>query len=118
MPQPTFDELLEEGSAVDVSGWDFSWFEGRATEGRPPWAYQRLLASRLNGVADLLDLQTGGGEVLAGALRMSGARPRSVSATESWAPNLAIAAQALAPWDGHVLGCENDQIPLPDGSVD
>ena len=37
--QPTFDELIAEGDAVPLAGWDFSWFDGRATEERPPWGY-------------------------------------------------------------------------------
>lgn len=114
----TFEELLDEAGRVDVAGWDFSWFRGRATEVRPPWGYQRLVAERLAGAADVLDLQTGGGEVLAGALDISGARPRTVRATESWEPNLALARAALHRWGGEVLACDNDDVPLPDASVD
>lgn len=32
-----FDHLLRLGSEADVSGWDFAWLDGRATEERPPW---------------------------------------------------------------------------------
>ena len=38
----TFEELIAEASEVDVAGWDFSWLDGRATEERPPWGYQKL----------------------------------------------------------------------------
>jgi hypothetical protein len=31
----TFEELLEEGESEPVEGWDFSWFDGRASEERP-----------------------------------------------------------------------------------
>jgi hypothetical protein len=42
--EPTFERLLAEGGSVPLAGWDFSWFEGRATEERPRWAYaQRFL---------------------------------------------------------------------------
>ncbi|MGH3302872.1 MAG: SAM-dependent methyltransferase, partial [Streptosporangiaceae bacterium] len=38
MTEPrTLQELVAEGAAVPVEGWDFSWFEGRATEERPAW---------------------------------------------------------------------------------
>jgi len=60
---PTFEELLAEGDAVPVEGWDFSWFEGRATEERPSWGYSRLLAERMAGATAALDVQTGGGAV-------------------------------------------------------
>jgi hypothetical protein len=32
-------ELIAEAEAADVTGWDFSWLDGRATEERPPWGY-------------------------------------------------------------------------------
>ena len=51
----SFDDLVAEAAAVDVSGWDFSWLGGRATEERPPWGYARLLAARLAQVASALD---------------------------------------------------------------
>jgi hypothetical protein len=47
----SFDDLVAEAAAVDVSGWDFSWLSGRATEQRPPWGYQRLLGRRLAAAA-------------------------------------------------------------------
>lgn len=55
----TFDELVAEADAIDVSGWDFSWLDGRATEQRPSWGYQRLLKERLPHVRSALDLYTG-----------------------------------------------------------
>lgn len=39
---PSFEELLAEGQAAPVAGWDFSWFEGRATEQRTSWGYSAL----------------------------------------------------------------------------
>jgi hypothetical protein len=59
----TFEELLAEGDSVPVEGWDFSWFEGRATEQRPTWGYAVRLAARIGRVSSVLDVQTGGGEV-------------------------------------------------------
>ena len=38
-PVRTFKALVTEGSQVTVDGWDFSWFEGRATE-QPPRGYR------------------------------------------------------------------------------
>ncbi len=59
----SFDDLIAEAESVSVDGWDFSWLEGRATEQRPSWGYQRLMAERLGRVSAALDIQTGGGEV-------------------------------------------------------
>ncbi|MEV7438946.1 methyltransferase domain-containing protein [Streptomyces griseoviridis] len=64
----SFDDLVTEGAAVPTDGWDFSWFEGRAAEARPSWGYARAMAGRLARADAVLDVQTGGGEVLAEAL--------------------------------------------------
>jgi SAM-dependent methyltransferase len=111
----SFDELLAEAAAVDVSGWDFSWLAGRATEQRPSWGYQRLLSERLAGAQAALDVQTGGGEVLAGVPSF----PRTMAATESWPPNVARATQLLHP-RGVVVVADPDEPPLPfaDASFD
>ena len=83
----SFEELVHEAAAVPVEGWDFSWLDGRArTEQRPSWGYQGLLGRKLATATVGLDIQTGGGEVLAGA----GAEnfPPTLVATEGWPPNL------------------------------
>ena len=89
----TFDELVAEAEAAPVDGWDFSWLDGRATEERPSWGYQRLMGERMARADAALDLQTGGGEVLAGVPVL----PRLTVATEAWAPNVARAAARLGP---------------------
>jgi SAM-dependent methyltransferase len=111
----SFDELVAEAGAVDVSGWDFSWLAGRATEQRPSWGYQRLLGDRLASVPAALDVQTGGGEVLAGVPGF----PPTMAATESWAPNVARATELLHP-RGVVVVADPDEPPLPfaDASFD
>lgn len=107
-----FERLVAEADGADVSGWDFSWLDGRATERRPSWGYQRLMAGRLAAVAAALDLQTGGGEVLAGAP----AFPPTMAATESWPPNLALATRRLHP-RGVVVVADPDEPPLPFGDA-
>lgn len=61
----TFDDLVHEAATVDVSGWGFDWLDGRATEERQPWGYSRLIAARLPEVTSALDIDTGGGELIA-----------------------------------------------------
>lgn len=104
----SFDTLIEEGASADVSGWDFSWLNGRATEERPPWRYADGLAERLRAASASLDIQTGGGEVLATA----GAFPPVAVATESWPPNIARATRLLHP-RGVVVVADPDEPPLP-----
>jgi SAM-dependent methyltransferase len=110
-----FDELVREASAAGVSGWDFGWLDGRATEERPPWGYARLVAERLVQVRSALDLDTGGGEVLAG----QPALPARTAATESWPPNLARARELLEPRGVDVQEPGPDgTLPFPDGSFE
>ncbi len=109
----SYAELIAEGDAVPTAGWDFSWFDGRATEERPRWGYARLLAERIRRADTVLDIQTGGGEVLAEALRAAGHRagghlPAVLAATESWPPNLEIARRNLAPFGGSVAQADDD----------
>lgn len=102
-----------------MEGWDFSWLDGRATEDRPPWAYQRLVAERLGAVGSVLDVQTGGGEVLAGALERAARVPGRIAATESWPPNLAVARTRLAAFGGTVAGSADDaELPFPDSGFE
>ncbi|MGH3094540.1 MAG: class I SAM-dependent methyltransferase [Streptosporangiales bacterium] len=104
----TFEQLLEEAESAPAEGWDFSWLEGRATEERPSWRYQRQMSERLAGASAALDVQTGGGEVLAEALSL----PATMVATESWPPNVAKATRLLHPL-GAVVVADSDEPPLP-----
>jgi len=94
MPR-SFDQLVNEAVEVPVDGWDFSWLDGRATEERPSWGYHRLLAGKLAAATAALDIQTGGGEVLAGI----GAKnfPPTLVATDGWPPNVTRATALLHP---------------------
>jgi SAM-dependent methyltransferase len=103
-----FDELITVAEGVSVEGWDFAWLDGRATEERPPWGYSRLLAERMARADASLDLQTGGGEVLAGV----GTIPKLAVATESHPPNLAKATSLLHPLGVAVVSVP-EQPPLP-----
>jgi SAM-dependent methyltransferase len=109
----TFDDEIAEGLAVPTDGWDFSWFAGRATEERPGWGYVRLCGERLGQVDAVLDVDTGGGEVLAEALGLAERVPGTVRATEGWAPNHELASAALEPFGGVVALVGDPTAPLP-----
>lgn len=97
---------------MPVEGWDFSWFDGRATEERTSWHYAERVAGRLGAAGASLDIETGGGEVYGWALGRASRVPALVRATESWPPNLAIARTMLAPFGGIVEQAADDA-PLP-----
>ncbi|MEV5718060.1 class I SAM-dependent methyltransferase [Amycolatopsis mediterranei] len=107
-----FDDLVAEAAAVSVDGWDFSWLDGRATEARPSWGYQRLLGARLARASAALDLETGGGEVLDGCPAL----PPLTAATESWPPNIAKASARLRPRGVHVVATAG--FPFRDNAFD
>jgi SAM-dependent methyltransferase len=104
----TFEQLITEAVAAPVDGWDFSWLDGRATEERPSWGYQRLMSRRLATASAALDLDTGGGEVLSGAQTF----PPTMAATETWPPNAALATKLLHP-RGVVVVATSDVASLP-----
>lgn len=77
-----------------VSGWDFSRFGDRLSGDDPPWSYVDLAREAMADVSSVLDIGTGGGEVL---LSLRDALPADVVATEGWEPNLPVAREALRP---------------------
>jgi SAM-dependent methyltransferase len=103
-----FEKLVASAASVSVDGWDFSCFDGRATEERPPWGYSRRLVERISGAGAVLDVQTGGGEVLAVVMTQVRRKPESFAATESWSPNLEIARRNLGPFGGSVIEVADD----------
>jgi len=108
-------ELIARAEAADVTGWDFSWLDGRATEERPPWGYSRLLAERLPQAGSALDIDTGGGEIIAQVPRL----PVRMCVTESWLPNLERARALLSPRGVEVVTvAEHAPLPFPDASFD
>ena len=71
---------------------------------------QSLLRPRLAAAASTLDIQTGGGEVLAG---VGGENfPPTLVATEGWPPNVARATALLQPL-GALVVADPDEPPLP-----
>jgi SAM-dependent methyltransferase len=105
----SFDELIAEAVAAPISGWDFSWLDGRATEERPSWHYSERVAERAVGAACMLDLECGGGELVAGLPRF----PPLLVAAEAYEPNVALAARRLRGRGGRVVAIEQEHEGLP-----
>ncbi|WP_101783943.1 methyltransferase domain-containing protein [Nonomuraea indica] len=111
----SFGELVAEARSAPVDGWDFSWLDGRASEERPSWGYARLLGDRMAGASAALDIQTGGAELLAGLPTLA---PVTV-ATESWPPNLALAAARLRARGAAVVADDEEpRLPFRTGAFD
>ncbi|QNG21509.1 class I SAM-dependent methyltransferase [Rhodococcus triatomae] len=100
--------MIDAGASADVTGWDFTWLEGRAAGERPPWGSVRTLAARLATASAPFNIQTGGGEVPAEASTF----PAVAVATESWPPNVRKATRLLHP-RGVAVVADPDEPPLP-----
>lgn len=89
----TFEELVTEAQQAPLCGWDFAWLNTRAVTEPLPWSYTREVGGRARTATTLLDMGTGGGEVLSTLTH----RPHRTVATEAWPPNVPLAARRLRP---------------------
>jgi SAM-dependent methyltransferase len=104
-----YDSLVAAAAAVPLRGWDFGWLADRAAGAEPTWRYPDLARALLRDADRVLDVDTGGGELLA-ALHPPAGR---TWATEAWPPNVPVATQRLAPLGVTVV--ETGELPFPDG---
>lgn len=108
-----FGQLIAEAERQPFSGWDFSYLQGRMLEGRHSWRYSELVRRRFPGASALLDLGTGGGEVLSALAPF----PLRTVATEGYVPNVEIARRRLAPLGVEVVAVEGapDNVEIAPG---
>lgn len=100
--------------ARTFSGWDLSDVEPRLLEPGPPWDYEQLARKVLRDASSVLDIGTGGGEVLSGLVT---ARARFV-ATEQWDVNAPVAAHRLCPLGVEVIHAQSLRLPFGEESFD
>jgi SAM-dependent methyltransferase len=94
-----FESLIAEAEQAPLEGWDFTHLAGRMVEAPLAFAYVAQVRRRLPGVAAMLDLGTGGGEVLAQIAPL----PGTTIATEAYSPNAPVAARRLGPLGASVV---------------
>ena len=118
-----FERLVAEAQSQKFSGWDFSWLKNRLVEESPPWDYEQEVTKELPRIKSLLDLGTGGGELLSSLSPL----PRRTYVTEGYPPNAAIAKERLRPFGVDVVRTYADDntaepqagaLPFRDGSLD
>lgn len=129
MAPRSFETLIAEAERERFEGWDFSRLEGRFAETPPPFDYLAQVRRRLSGVSAMLDLGTGGGEILSQLAPF----PALTIATEAWGPNVPVAARRLGPlgawvvfaegapenWATHATPqCDAPALPFRDGAFD
>ena len=105
----------KEEEIAHIHGWDFSHIEGRCVEEPLPWDYRQVVKQYLKPEMKLLDIDTGGGEVL-----LSFGHPyENTAATENYPPNVQLCKEKLLP-----LGIDfkqadgNGRLPFEDGLFD
>ena len=89
-------------------GWDFSHIDGRWVEPDPPWNYVDVIKEHLKDTDILLDMGTGGGEIL-----LSLNHPyKNTYATEAYEPNYELCRKTLSPLGITVVQTFNDEARL------
>ena len=91
-----FERLIAEALQAPFAGWDFSWLAGRRVQTpdqRGEIDYEERARASIASATAVLDLGTGGGEVLA---RLAPLPPVAI-ATEAHPPNVVMASRRLAP---------------------
>ncbi|KAF1299250.1 methyltransferase [Enterococcus sp. JM4C] len=104
-----------EENQKNFQGWDFSYLEGKYEMAETPWDYRSFVLQYLTDEYQLLDMGTGGGELL-----QSFAHPKNLTAvTEGWVPNYELLRKELAPQGVNVQFVEeDDRLNFPDQSFD
>lgn len=103
-----FDELVRDAQEAAFSGWVFNWLDDRMIQEDTPWDYPALVKGQFSTVQSLLDMGTGGGELLSSLAPL----PPDTHATEAYPPNQQLARERLAPLGVEVHDIEESD-PLP-----
>ncbi|MCL2189886.1 MAG: class I SAM-dependent methyltransferase [Defluviitaleaceae bacterium] len=111
-------ELIKQWEAEEAhafAGWDFSHLDGRWDSPQPPWNYREIIQLYLNENDKLLDMGTGGGEIL---LTLNHPHANTY-ATEAWLPNFELCMKRLAPLGITIKRTyEDDKLPFEDALFD
>jgi len=105
----TFEAYLEEAENAPFSGWDFSYITqtGRMVEAPLKWNYYNVVLPWLSKARTMLDMGTGGGEILSGFQPL----PPKTYATEQYHPNVAVARKRLEPLGVRVIEIKEEKDP-------
>ena len=115
MVTDTLIERWRRDATAPFQGWDFSYLSGRLVESEPGWSYLALARSAVERSQDLLDIATGGGEILSSL----GPFPGRATAVEGYVPNLPVARRRLEPLGVAVFEANTASgMPFEDGRFD
>jgi SAM-dependent methyltransferase len=110
-----FEALIAEALHQEFSGWDFSFLANRWKEAPTSWDYPQIVRSHIKPEYAMLDMDTGGGEVLSSFMPL----PKNTYATEAYLPNVPVAKHRLEPLGVKLVQLwGNDIPPFVDGYFD
>ena len=101
--------------ATSFSGWTSSDVNITHPGAPVPWDYEAIARDHARRAHSVLDLGTGGGEVLA---RIIGGINARIVAIEEWHVNAPVAAARLRPFGASVLHADSLRLPLRDATFD
>ena len=111
------DELLKylkDEEEHSFKGWDFSYLDERWKSDDLPWDYKSIIKKYLKDDDKLLDIGTGGGEIL-----LSLNHPHSLtSVTEGYEPNIKLCEETLSPLGITVYPFVGDDLSSIDDKFD
>jgi len=104
-----FEKYLEQAENTPFSGWNFDYLtRTRRMVGAPvKWNYYNTVLPWLRKAQTMLDMGTGGGEVLSGFAPL----PSDTYATEQYRPNVKVASERLKPLGVKVVEIEEEKSP-------
>lgn len=94
----------------DFKGWDFSALKNKMRTSPLPWDYSKIVMHYLKPDDYLLDIGTGGGELL----KTFHHAPQQTAVTESWRKNHQLLLETLAPLGVDVHFTNDDTLPFSD----
>ena len=110
-----FERLIAEAMQQEFSGWDFGFIADRWQESPTTWDYPQIVRSYIKPEYAMLDMDTGGGEVLSSFMPL----PQNTYATEGYVPNVPVAKNRLEPLGVKIVQVwGNDIPPFEDGYFD
>ncbi|MFS0557508.1 class I SAM-dependent methyltransferase [Brevibacillus sp. 179-C9.3 HS] len=108
---------FEEEVEAPFAGWDFARLTatGRMQDAPLGWNYVSIVKRKMHGVRSMLDMGTGGGELLSTLQPF----PLETYATEGYEPNVAVSKARLEPLGVCVFPVDGEEVlPFIDQSLD
>jgi SAM-dependent methyltransferase len=108
-------EQWKKDESAFFEGWDFSYLDTRMKVEGPPWDYAKMAKKLVAKSSSLLDIDTGGGEVLSKLAPF----PKKSFAVEGYKPNVKVAQKNLAKFGVKVIEADSSKkIPFDDSFFD